>query len=87
MRRSFLLLVIFVAALLLAASPVAATGTPTTGTRISLFAAPKTFPADTPFYIEHGSACDPSLGDQASGVWVQGRSVYNTLSASINFKK
>jgi hypothetical protein len=65
MRRRFLFLVICVAALLVAASPVAATGTPTTGTRISLLAAPKTFPADTPFYIEHGTFCDPSV-DQAS---------------------
>ena len=138
MRRGFLYLVICVAALLLAASPVAATGMPTTGTRISLFAAPKTFPADTPLYVEHGSACDPSQGDQASdcmradthfdlyldgvlqpstvviensptgwtklnltnygaglsagrhtfvGVWVQGGGAYNTLSASISFKK
>lgn len=66
MRRRFLFLVICVAALLVAASPVAATGTPTTGTRISLFAAPATFPADTPFYVEHGSVCELSAGDQAS---------------------
>jgi len=66
MRQRFLLLVICTAALLVVATPVAANSTPTTGTRISLFAAPATFPADTPFYIEHGSACDPSAGDSAS---------------------
>jgi hypothetical protein len=65
MRRRFLFLVICIAAVLVAASPAAATGTPTTGTRISLFAAPTTFPAGTPFYIEHGSFCEASV-DQAS---------------------
>jgi hypothetical protein len=39
---------------------------PTTGTRINLFAAPATFPADAPFYIEQGSACDLSAGDTAA---------------------
>jgi hypothetical protein len=66
MRRRFLFLVICVAALLVAASPVAANSTPTTGTRISLFAPPATFPADTPFYIEHGSACEAAAGDSAA---------------------
>lgn len=63
--RRFLIAVIALAALLVAASPVAAAGT-TTGTRISLFAPPATFAADTPFYIEHGSVCELSAGDQAS---------------------
>jgi hypothetical protein len=66
MRRRFLFLVICIAAMVVAASPVAANSMPTTGTRISLFAAPATFPADAPFYIEHGSACDPSAGDSAA---------------------
>jgi hypothetical protein len=66
MRRRFLFVVICAAALLVAASPVAANSTPTTGTRVDLRAAPATFPADTPFYIEHGSACDPSVGDKVS---------------------
>lgn len=66
MRRRFLFLVICAAALLMAASPVAADSPPTTGTRISLFAAPATFPANTPFYIQHGSVCEASAGDQAS---------------------
>ena len=65
MRRRILFLVICIAALVVAASPVAANSTPTTGTRISLFDAPATFPAGTPFYIEHGSACDPAVGDTA----------------------
>jgi hypothetical protein len=50
-----------------AASPVAANSVPTTGTRISLFDAPATFPASAPFYIEHGSGCDPTAGDKVSG--------------------
>jgi len=66
MRRGFLFLVICIAALVVAASPVAANSTPTTGTRISLFDPPPTFPADTPFYVEHGSFCDPTVGDTAA---------------------
>lgn len=66
MRRLFLFLAICVAVMLVAASPVAATGTATTGTRISLFAAPATFAADAPFFVEHGTVCDASAGDQAS---------------------
>jgi hypothetical protein len=66
MRRRFLFLVISIAALLVAASPVAANSKPTTGTPISLFAAPATYPAGTPFYIEHGGACDTSVGDRVS---------------------
>lgn len=63
--RRFLFLLICLAALLVTASPVAAANAPT-GTRINLFNAPATFSADTPFYVEHGSACDPSVGDTAS---------------------
>jgi hypothetical protein len=66
MRRGFLFLVICIAALVVAASPVAANSTPTTGTRISLFDPPTMFPADTPFYIEHGSACEAAAGDSAA---------------------
>ena len=66
MRRRFLLLLICIAALVVAASPVAANSVPTTGTRINLFAAPATFPAAAPFYIEQGSACDLSAGDTAA---------------------
>jgi hypothetical protein len=65
MRRRFLFLVICLAALSVAAAPVAAS-TAATGTRISLFAAPATFPAGAPFYVEHGSVCEPSAGDTAS---------------------
>jgi hypothetical protein len=64
--RRYLLLLISIAALVAAASPVAANSVPTTGTRIILFDAPATFPADAPFYIEHGSVCDPSAGDTAA---------------------
>ena len=64
--RRYLVLLICLAALSVAASPVAANSTPTTGTRISLFDAPATFPANTPFYVEHGSVCDRAIGDTAS---------------------
>jgi hypothetical protein len=67
MRRRFLLLLISFAALVAAASPVAANSVPTTGTRISLFDAPATFPANTPFYVEHGTGCDLTAGDKVSG--------------------
>ena len=134
--RRFLMALISVAALLVAASPAAAS-TPATGTRINLFAPPATFQAGAPFYVEHGSACDPSVGDSPSdcmssdthfdlyvdgtlqpssvvvensptlwvkldltnypgglpagrhtfvGVWIQGGSLYLTLSARINFR-
>jgi hypothetical protein len=67
MRRRFLLLVICIAALVVAASPVTANSVPTTGTRINLFDAPATFPANVPFYVEHGTGCDPTAGDKVSG--------------------
>lgn len=66
MRQRFLLLVICLAAALAFAAPVAANNVPTTGIRISLFAAPATFPSATAFYVEHGSACDATEGDSAS---------------------
>jgi hypothetical protein len=65
MRQRFLPLVICIAAALVMAAPVAANSVPTTGTRISLFAAPATFPSGTAFYVEQGSACEPSV-DSAS---------------------
>jgi hypothetical protein len=60
--------------LLLAASIVALTvfavvpaadanSVPTTGTRIALFIPPATFPANTPFYIEQGFACQAIVGE------------------------
>jgi len=67
MRRRFLFLLVCLAALAAAAAaPVAANSVPTTGTRINLFAAPATFPAGTPFYVEHGTGCEPSAGDKIS---------------------
>ena len=65
MRQRFFLFVICIATALLMAAPVAANSVPTTGTRISLFDAPATFPSGTAFHIEHGSACEPSV-DSAS---------------------
>jgi len=67
MRRRYLPLVLCLAALLVvAASPAAANSKPTTGTRISFFAPPGTFAANTPFYIEHGFGCDTTIGDKVS---------------------
>lgn len=65
MLRRFLLVTICVAVALSLAAPVAANNVPTTGTRISLFASPATFPAGTAFYVEHGTGCEPSV-DSAS---------------------
>ena len=66
MRRFLFLLICLAALAAVAAAPVAANSVPTTGARISLFDAPATFPAGTPFYVEHGSACEPAAGDSAS---------------------
>jgi hypothetical protein len=63
--RRFLMLAACFAALLVAASPVAANSRPTTGERLGLLAPPAVFAAGTPFYIEHGSGCDTTLGDKA----------------------
>jgi len=56
-----LVLAASVAVLLSAALPAAANNVPTTGVRLNLNVAPTTFQANSPFYIEHGFACD--LGD------------------------
>jgi len=59
-----LLFVGCVAAVLAVALPAAANDRPSTGTPIPLGPlGPTTFPANTPFYIEHGFVCD--LGDAA----------------------
>jgi len=58
MQRRFVILVACLAALLVAASPVAANNKPTTGDKIDLLAPPTTFPAGAPFFIEHGIGCD-----------------------------
>jgi hypothetical protein len=52
-----------VGAMLVVAAPASASSKPTTGTRIGLFAPPTTFPANTPFYVKHGFACDFSEAD------------------------
>lgn len=64
--RRFLVLAACSAALIVAASPVAANEVPTTGERIGLLASPATFAAGAPFYIEHGSGCETTNGDTAS---------------------
>ena len=69
MERRFLVLVGCIAALLLAALPAAANNVPTTGARLVLGpAGPTAFAANSPFYIEHGFACE--LGD-APCMWDQ----------------
>jgi hypothetical protein len=52
--------VLVIGASLVLALPVSSNNIPTTGTQINLlFQTPATFPANTPFYIEHGSAVLP----------------------------
>lgn len=69
-RRVLLVLAGCSAAVLVAALPAAANSKPATGTRISLNAPPATFPANSPFHIEHGFTCDlgdgSCIGDQIS---------------------
>jgi hypothetical protein len=58
MRRKAMLVVMLVAAsLAVAVAPAGANNKPTTGPRISFAAAPDTFPANSPFYIEQGHGC------------------------------
>jgi hypothetical protein len=60
MGRGFFVLVGCIAAVLVAALPATANNKPTTGTQIGLlFQPPATFPANTPFYIEHGFSTTP----------------------------
>jgi hypothetical protein len=61
-----------VLAALTMAFPAAANEKPTTGARLGLGAlAPTTFDANTPFYVEHGFACDladaPCLREEVGG--------------------
>lgn len=63
MKRGLLVVVGCVAAAtLVVALPAAANNRPVTGERLGLFTTPATFPADTPFYTEHGFVCE--LADQ-----------------------
>jgi hypothetical protein len=57
MRQAMLLAALVAATLTVAAAPAGANNKPTTGPRISFFDAPDTFPAISPFYIEHGFGC------------------------------
>lgn len=57
--RKLILPLVAAAALAAAAVPAAsALRMPTTGPRISLFAPPATFAADSPFHVDHGWICD-----------------------------
>ena len=72
MGRRLALLVGCVAAVLVVALPASANNKPTTGARLGFSPlAPTTYPANTPFYIEAGFACDLGdgrcLADQISG--------------------
>jgi hypothetical protein len=58
-RRRVAIVALAVIALCVAGPVSAANNKPTTGTKIGLFAPPATFPANTPFYIEHGTAALP----------------------------
>jgi hypothetical protein len=55
--KTIALLTLLVAAI--AAPTASALRMPTVGPRINLFAPPATFPADTPFHINHGWVCEP----------------------------
>lgn len=61
MAKVFPILLAALAAALVAVLPATANSKPTTGARIALGNPPATFAAGSPFYIEHGFACD--LGD------------------------
>jgi hypothetical protein len=83
MRRFFtapLLVLVAGLALTIAAPTASALRMPTTGDRISLFAPPGSFPANTPFHVNHGWGCDtPPTGCLEAGtrfeLLVDGRDV------------
>jgi hypothetical protein len=59
LTRRIVVLVGCIAAVLAVALPATANNKPTPGTRISMYGPPTgTFPANSPFYIEHGWACE-----------------------------
>ena len=74
--RRFLFLVACVGAVLVLAIPATAHNTQPTGPRIGLFVPPATFPANTPFHVEHGFSC--ALGD--------GGCLGSQISSHSNFK-
>ena len=74
--RRFSLLIACVGALLVLAVPATATNTAPTGSRIGLFVPPASFPAGTPFHVEHGFSC--ALGD--------GACLGSEISSHSNFK-
>ena len=56
--RRLVSLLALVGAVLVVAAPASADSKGPTGTRIGLFKPPTTFPANTPFYVEHGFVCE-----------------------------
>ena len=62
MRRTIFALAMCAAAVIAMGAPATAYGKPAAGDRISLFSPPTSFAANSPFYIEHGFACE--LGDR-----------------------
>ncbi len=55
--RRLVLLLALVGAMLVVAAPATADSKTPTGTRIGLYVPPTTFPANTPFYVQHGFGC------------------------------
>src|SRR3954454_2752064 len=58
MKTIALVSLLAAAAVGVTASSASALRMPTVGPRISLFAPPATFPADTPFHVNHGWVCE-----------------------------
>ena len=58
---------VVVAAVLGVAAPASADSKTPTGTRIHLFVPPTTFPANTPFYVQHGWGCPTGTGMVGQG--------------------
>jgi hypothetical protein len=52
------LLLALVGAMLVVAAPASADSKVPTGTRIGIYRPPATFPANTPFYVQHGFTCE-----------------------------
>lgn len=63
MRSKLLVFLAVAAVAAIAATSASALRIPTVGPRISLFFPPATFPADTPFHVNHGWGCSDPITD------------------------
>src|SRR5581483_5224621 len=63
MRKLFIAAAVTASVAAVVVSSASALRIPTVGPRISLFAPPATFPADTPFHVNHGWICEPDIKD------------------------